>query len=47
MQSLPVDRQKKLTPPAGSTRSARRSLAAAFASFSQTAGALETTYTKL
>jgi len=47
MQSLPVDRHKKHTPPAGSSRSARRSLAAAFASFSQTAGALETTYTKL
>jgi signal transduction histidine kinase len=47
MQTLPVDRQKKFTPPVGSTRSARRALAAAFASFSQTAGALETTYTKL
>src|SRR5208282_3372835 len=47
MQTLPVDRQKKLAPPAGSTRSARRALAAAFASFTQTAGALETTYTKL
>jgi signal transduction histidine kinase len=47
MQTLPVDRQKKLTPPVGSPRSARRALAAAFASFTQTAGALETTYTKL
>ncbi len=47
MQTLPVDRQKKLAPPVGSTRSARRALAAAFASFTQTAGALETTYTKL
>src|SRR5208282_5238107 len=32
---------------AGSVRSTRRALAAAFASFTQTAGALETTYTKL
>ena len=47
MQTLPVDRQKKLAPPVGSARSARRALAAAFASFTQTAGALETTYTKL
>jgi signal transduction histidine kinase len=47
MQTLPIDRQKKLAPQAGSTRSARRALAAAFASFNQTAGALETTYTKL
>ncbi len=47
MQTLPVDRQKKLAPPAGSARSARRALATAFASFTQTAGALETTYTKL
>ncbi len=47
MQTLPVDRQKKLAPPLGSARSARRALAAAFASFTQTAGALETTYTKL
>jgi two-component system sensor histidine kinase FlrB len=50
MQTLPVDRQKKLAAPAGSAgsvRSARRALAAAFASFTQTAGALETTYTKL
>jgi two-component system sensor histidine kinase FlrB len=47
MQSLPVDRQKKLAPPAGSARATRRSLAAAFASFRQTAGALETTYAKL
>jgi signal transduction histidine kinase len=47
MQTLPVDRQKKLAPPASSTRSARRALAAAFASFTQTAGALESTYTKL
>jgi signal transduction histidine kinase len=47
MQTLPVDRQKKLSPPNASARSARRALAAAFASFTQTAGALETTYTKL
>ena len=47
MQTLPVDRQKKLAPPVGSARSARRALAAAFASFTHTAGALETTYTKL
>ena len=47
MQSLPVDRQKKLAPPVGSARSARRALAAAFASFTETAGALESTYTKL
>ena len=47
MQTLPVDRQKKLAPPVGSTRSARRALAAAFASFTRTAGGLETTYSKL
>jgi signal transduction histidine kinase len=47
MQTLPDHRQKKLVPPAGSVRSARRELAAAFASFSQTAGALETTYNNL
>ena len=47
MQTLPVDRQKKLAPPVGTARSARRALAAAFASFTQTAGALESTYTKL
>ena len=47
MQTLPVDRQKKPAPPVGSARSTRRALAAAFASFTQTAGALETTYTKL
>jgi signal transduction histidine kinase len=47
MQTLPVDRQKKLAPQGGSAHSARRALAAAFASFTQTAGALETTYTKL
>jgi signal transduction histidine kinase len=47
MQTLPVDRQKTLAPPVGSARSARRALAAAFAAFTQTAGALETTYTKL
>lgn len=47
MQPLPVDRQKKHAPPVGSARSARQSLAAAFASFTQTAGSLETTYTKL
>lgn len=47
MQTLPADRQKKLVPPVGPARSARRALTAAFASFTQTAGALETTYTKL
>jgi two-component system sensor histidine kinase FlrB len=47
MQTLPFDRQKKTAPPMSSARSARRALAAAFASFTQTAGALETTYTKL
>ncbi len=47
MQTLPVDRQKKLIRAAGSSRLERRALAAAFASFTQTAGALETTYTKL
>ena len=47
MQTLPVDRQKKLALAAGSARSARRALAAAFASCTQTAGALETTYTTL
>jgi two-component system sensor histidine kinase FlrB len=47
MQTLPADRQEKLATPADSARSARRALAAAFASFTQTAGALETTYTKL
>jgi len=47
MQTLPDDRQEKLISPVGSAHSARRDLAAAFASFSQTAGALETTYTKL
>ncbi|MFZ0964229.1 MAG: ATP-binding protein [Terriglobia bacterium] len=47
MQSLPVDRQKEVASPTGSTRTARRALAAAFASFTQTAGALESTYTKL
>jgi len=48
MQTLPVDRQK--TPaaiPDGSALSTQRALAAAFASFTQTAGALETSYTKL
>jgi signal transduction histidine kinase len=47
MQTLPAGRQEKLAPPVGSSRSARRALAAAFASFTQTAGALESTYTKL
>jgi len=47
MQTLPVDRQKELALPVGSEGSARRALAAAFASFTQTAGTLETTYTKL
>ena len=47
MQTLPDDRQKKPAPPVRPARSTRRALAAAFASFTQTAGALETTYTKL
>lgn len=47
MQTLPVDRQKDLAPPVGSTRSAQRALAAAFASFAQTAGALEASYANL
>jgi signal transduction histidine kinase len=47
MQNLPADRQKKLPASGGSGRAARKSLAAAFASFNQTAGALESTYTKL
>ncbi len=47
MHTLSVDRQEKLAPQADSARSARMALAAAFASFTQTAGALETTYTKL
>ncbi len=47
MQTLPDNRQKEPAPPVGSARSTRRALAAAFASFSQTAGALETTYAKL
>ncbi|MDR3674568.1 MAG: ATP-binding protein [Acidobacteriota bacterium] len=47
MQSLPVDRQKRLAPPIGSPRSTRRALAAAFASFTETAGALESSYAKL
>jgi signal transduction histidine kinase len=47
MQTLPADRQKTLVSPAGSTRASRRALAAAFASFNQTAGSLETTYSKL
>ncbi len=47
MQTLPADRQKESASPIDSARSAQRALAAAFASFTQTAGALETTYTKL
>ncbi len=47
MQTLPLNRQKELAPPTGPARSARRALAVAFASFNQTAGALETTYAKL
>ena len=47
MQPLPVDRQKELIAPAGSARSTRRALAAAFASFTQTAGALATSYANL
>ena len=47
MQTLPVDRQKESASPIDSARSAQRALAAAFASFTQTAGALETTYAKL
>jgi signal transduction histidine kinase len=47
MQDLPVARQKKLSPGGASGRTTRKSLAAAFASFNQTAGALESTYTKL
>ena len=47
MQTLPSDRQGTHTPPLGLPASAQRALAAAFASFTQTAGALETTYTKL
>jgi signal transduction histidine kinase len=47
MQTLPADRQKEPAPPVDSARSAQRALAEAFASFAQTAGALETTYAKL
>ncbi len=47
MQTLPVDRQKAPVPPDDSARTARRALAAAFASFAQTAGALETSYANL
>ncbi|MGO8819479.1 MAG: sensor histidine kinase [Terriglobia bacterium] len=47
MQTLPSDRQKKLDPPDKHPRSTRSALAAAFASFNQTAGALETTYSNL
>ncbi len=47
MHTISVDRQEKLAPQADSARSARMALAAAFASFAQTAGALETTYTRL
>ncbi len=47
MQTLPASRQKKLIRPPQAQRSARRSLAAAFASFNQTAGALEQSYRNL
>ena len=47
MQTLPADRQEKPASALGSARSARRSLAAAFASFAQTAGSLEATYVRL
>src|SRR5580698_1071621 len=47
MQTLPVDRQKRPAPPADSARSARRALRTAFATFLQTAGSLEATYTNL
>ena len=47
MQSLPNGRQEKLAPQKRSTQSTRQALATAFASFTQTAGALETTYVKL
>ena len=47
MQTLPADRQKKPVASSALSSPERRALAAAFASFNQTAGALETTYTKL
>jgi two-component system sensor histidine kinase FlrB len=47
MQTLPVDRRKTLAPPAAPARAATCALAAAFASFNQTAGALESTYSRL
>jgi two-component system sensor histidine kinase FlrB len=47
MQSLPSERQKKHVALPGSARADRRALAAAFASFTQTAGVLETAYSKL
>src|SRR5579872_6444706 len=47
MQSLPDARQEKLAAQKGPSRSTRQALAAAFASFNQTAGVLETTYVKL
>jgi two-component system sensor histidine kinase FlrB len=47
MQTLPVDRQKTTRSIDTSSRSTRRALAAAFASFNQTAGALESSYAKL
>ena len=47
MQSFHLDRQRKPASPSRPTESAQRDLAAAFASFNQTAGALETTYSKL
>lgn len=47
MQPLPVNRQKDVASPARPARGARRALAAAFASFNQTAGALETSYANL
>jgi len=47
MQTLPVDRQKKARSPIRPHTLSTACLVAAFASFNQTAGALETTYTKL
>ncbi len=47
MQTLPADRQKPLPAPGLHTRPTRRALSAAFASFSQAAGALESTYSRL
>jgi two-component system, sensor histidine kinase FlrB len=47
MQTLPLDRQKTPAPAVAAARSTQFALEAAFASFTETAGALETTYTKL